>query len=87
MRVLHVLALLSALVLGGVGWAQYDLGAMSWWAALLLVLVGLVIPYAYALFWVLLVAPPSADDIRRGISTLRARLRRAPGQGGPPHST
>lgn len=64
MGVLHVLAILSATVLGLLGWSQFDAGLATWWQAALLALFGAVLPYGVALGWALSVAPSLPASIR-----------------------
>ena len=65
MLALHCLAVLGALVFGYLGWVEYQAGFGSLWKALLLPLLGLVLPYTFAVLWVLAVAPPDFKEIWR----------------------
>jgi hypothetical protein len=59
MLILRFLAGVCAVVLGGVGWLQYSTGDGSLGRALLFSLLGGLLPYAVALCWAVLVAPPN----------------------------
>ena len=59
MRALHALALLSFLVFGLTSLGSYERDAIPAWQALLLTLGGALFPYAAALGFALLVAPPN----------------------------
>lgn len=72
MLILHSLAGICAVVLGGVGWLQYSGGTGSLGRALLFSLLGVVLPYAVALCWAVLVVPPNPSAI---LASLRNLLR------------
>jgi hypothetical protein len=71
MRILHVLAAICAVVLGGVGWMQYSAGLTSIGSVVLSTLVGALLPYLVALLWTFLVVPPA---IGAGIRQLFLRF-------------
>jgi hypothetical protein len=70
MLILRFLAGICAVVLGGVGWLQYSTGNGSLGRALLFFMLGALLPYAVALCWAVLVAPPNPSAILASLRNL-----------------